>query len=153
MSDLNEIVAASHTTAGVVAVLARQASEIVSKPSKGDYPDAGPYLILRNADGSERIEALTITQQPPARKTGLLTLLDRRSFIDYIKLHGIATPIYARIDPRLAQTDKERGEISAGGQNTRFNSITIDGVNDFLPANLLDDDALDTQTNCGVGIS
>jgi hypothetical protein len=35
---------------------------------------------------------------------------------------------YARTDPRLAQTDKERGEISAGGQNTRFNSITIDGV-------------------------
>ena len=36
---------------------------------------------------------------------------------------------YARLDPRLAQTDKERGEISAAGQNTRFNSITIDGVN------------------------
>ena len=36
---------------------------------------------------------------------------------------------YARTDPRLAQTDKERGEISAAGQNTRFNSITIDGVN------------------------
>ncbi|MBP6898626.1 MAG: carboxypeptidase regulatory-like domain-containing protein [Burkholderiaceae bacterium] len=36
---------------------------------------------------------------------------------------------YARTDPRLAQTDKERGEISAGGQNTRYNSITIDGVN------------------------
>lgn len=35
---------------------------------------------------------------------------------------------YARADPRLAQTDKERGEISAAGQNTRFNSITIDGV-------------------------
>ncbi len=34
----------------------------------------------------------------------------------------------ARTDPRLAQTDKERGEISALGQNTRFNSITIDGV-------------------------
>lgn len=34
----------------------------------------------------------------------------------------------ARTDPRLSQTDKERGEISAGGQNTRFNSITIDGV-------------------------
>ncbi len=35
---------------------------------------------------------------------------------------------FARADPRLAQTDKERGEISALGQNTRFNSITIDGV-------------------------
>ncbi|MBL8518434.1 MAG: carboxypeptidase regulatory-like domain-containing protein [Betaproteobacteria bacterium] len=35
---------------------------------------------------------------------------------------------YARQDPRLAQTDKERGEISALGQNTRFNSITIDSM-------------------------
>jgi hypothetical protein len=35
---------------------------------------------------------------------------------------------YARNDPRLAQTDKDRGEISAGGQNSRYNSITIDGV-------------------------
>jgi hypothetical protein len=35
---------------------------------------------------------------------------------------------FARTDPRLSQTDKERGEISAAGQNVRFNSITIDGV-------------------------
>lgn len=35
---------------------------------------------------------------------------------------------YARLDPRISQTDKERGEISAGGQNTRFNSITVDGL-------------------------
>ena len=35
---------------------------------------------------------------------------------------------YARNDPRLSQTDKERGEISLGGQNSRYNSITIDGV-------------------------
>ena len=35
---------------------------------------------------------------------------------------------YARLDPRFAQTDKERGEISAGGQNTRYNTVTVDGV-------------------------
>ena len=35
---------------------------------------------------------------------------------------------YARTDPRLSQTDKERGEISAAGQNSRYNKITIDGV-------------------------
>ena len=34
----------------------------------------------------------------------------------------------ARLDPRLSQTDKDRGEISAAGQNSRYNSITIDGV-------------------------
>jgi Carboxypeptidase regulatory-like domain len=35
----------------------------------------------------------------------------------------------ARLDPRISQTDKERGEISALGQNSRYNMITIDGVN------------------------
>ena len=43
---------------------------------------------------------------------------------------------YARSDPRVAQTDKDRGEISALGQNTRFNSITIDGVNTNDPFGL-----------------
>ena len=36
---------------------------------------------------------------------------------------------YARTDPRLAQTDRENGQISAAGQNNRYNSITVDGVN------------------------
>ena len=35
---------------------------------------------------------------------------------------------YARTDPRLSQTDKDRGQITAAGQNVRYNSITIDGV-------------------------
>jgi hypothetical protein len=35
---------------------------------------------------------------------------------------------YARTDPRLAQTDKEQGQVSAAGQNFRYNSITVDGV-------------------------
>ena len=34
----------------------------------------------------------------------------------------------ARTDPRLSQTDKQRGQITALGQNVRYNSITIDGV-------------------------
>jgi hypothetical protein len=36
---------------------------------------------------------------------------------------------FARLDPRLSQTDKERGEISAVGQNSRYNTITVNGVN------------------------
>ena len=35
---------------------------------------------------------------------------------------------YARTDPRVAQTDKERGEVSAAGMHIRYNSVTIDGV-------------------------
>jgi hypothetical protein len=36
---------------------------------------------------------------------------------------------YARADPRVSQTDKERGEMSVAGQNSRYNTMTIDGVN------------------------
>jgi outer membrane receptor for ferrienterochelin and colicin len=35
---------------------------------------------------------------------------------------------YARLDPRVAQTDKSRNEISVGGQNPRYNVIRIDGI-------------------------
>ncbi len=35
---------------------------------------------------------------------------------------------YARTDPHVALIDAERGELTAGGQNTRFNSTQIDGV-------------------------
>lgn len=35
---------------------------------------------------------------------------------------------YVRLDPRIVQVDKERGGISAGGQNNRYNNIKIDGV-------------------------
>lgn len=35
---------------------------------------------------------------------------------------------YARADPRVAQTDKGRGEMSVAGQNSRYNTLTIDGV-------------------------
>ncbi|PIQ37873.1 MAG: Oar protein [Lysobacterales bacterium CG17_big_fil_post_rev_8_21_14_2_50_64_11] len=35
---------------------------------------------------------------------------------------------YARLDPRISQTNKQRSEISVAGQNVRFNSVTIDGV-------------------------
>ncbi|MEY4009660.1 MAG: hypothetical protein RLZZ93_352, partial [Actinomycetota bacterium] len=31
-------------------------------------------------------------------------------------------------------------------------TITVDGINDFLPANMLDDDRADTQSNCAVGV-
>lgn len=35
---------------------------------------------------------------------------------------------FARLDPRVAQTDKARNEISVGGQNPRFNAVRVDGI-------------------------
>lgn len=35
---------------------------------------------------------------------------------------------YARADPRVSQTDKEQGSMSVAGQNSRYNTLTVDGV-------------------------
>jgi outer membrane receptor protein involved in Fe transport len=35
---------------------------------------------------------------------------------------------FARLDPRVVQTDKARNEISVSGQNPRYNAIRVDGV-------------------------
>ncbi len=35
---------------------------------------------------------------------------------------------YIRLDPRISQVSKADGAISAGGQNTRYNAIRIDGI-------------------------
>ena len=56
---------------------------------------------------------------------------------------------YARTDPRISQTDKERGEISAGGQNSRYNSITIDGVRLVVDAGLERRASFDSRRGIG----
>ena len=35
---------------------------------------------------------------------------------------------YVRLDPRVAQTDKSRNEISISGQNPRYNVVRVDGI-------------------------
>lgn len=51
-----------------------------------------------------------------------------RDAIDQLPSIGRNIQDFIRLDPRIAQTDKERTEISAGGQNTRFNNIRVDGI-------------------------
>ncbi|MCD9045887.1 TonB-dependent receptor [Luteimonas sp. MHLX1A] len=43
---------------------------------------------------------------------------------------------YIRLDPRITQTDKVDGAISAGGQNSRYNVIRIDGISSNDPFGL-----------------
>ena len=43
---------------------------------------------------------------------------------------------YIRLDPRISQVSKADGAISAGGQNTRYNAIRIDGVSTNDPFGL-----------------
>lgn len=43
---------------------------------------------------------------------------------------------YIRLDPRISQVSKADGAISAGGQNTRYNAVRIDGVSTNDPFGL-----------------
>ncbi len=63
-----------------------------------------------------------------ASNMGATTAIGARDLANLSSLTGNLQD-FARIDPRISQTDKERGEISALGQNSRYNNITIDGVN------------------------
>jgi hypothetical protein len=82
--------------------------------------------------GASAIQTVKVTGQSASNKfnktnMGAGTSIGR-SELNALGSIGRSLADYARTDPRLSQTDKERGEISAGGQNSRFNSITIDGV-------------------------
>lgn len=83
----------------LVADLARAEGLAEQKPRSGEYQDAAPFLILKNGDGAERVEFLKEVKDPPARRTGIVPLLDAASFVTYVKLHHNGTPIYGNPSP------------------------------------------------------
>jgi hypothetical protein len=96
------------------------------------YLNLAETLNLDAALGAVALERVTVTGSGSKvfdrSRNGAGTQLGRRDLDAYASIARNLQD-YARLDPRISQTDKERGEISAGGQNTRYNSVTIDGVN------------------------
>lgn len=115
----------------------------------------GPYTIIITKDGvTERREGVFVQLAETAAidatlgqqmQTVTVTGSAARSEIFSNQAMGSVTSIsradletqasinrnlqdFARLDPRVSQTDKERGEMSVAGQNSRYNSMTIDGV-------------------------
>jgi len=83
--------------------------------------------------GAAVLETVSITGTSSANNKFNSSSMGAGTNIGRAQLDGLASIArnlqdYARTDPRLSQTDKERGEISALGQNSRFNAITVDGV-------------------------
>ena len=62
-----------------------------------------------------------------ATKMGSGTSVDQQTIQALPSINGNIQD-YMRLDPRVAFTDRASGNISAGGQNPRFNAISIDGV-------------------------
>jgi len=83
--------------------------------------------------GANQLETVVLTGSSVgagrfnAGATGAGTTIGRQELEAYASIQRNLQD-YARNDPRLSQTDKERGEITALGQNSRFNAVTIDGV-------------------------
>ena len=84
--------------------------------------------------GAQKVETVVVTGSSLASDKFSNTAIGAGTSLGRAEIETLASiqrnlQDYARIDPRVSQTDKERGEISVGGQNSRYNKITIDGVN------------------------
>ena len=84
--------------------------------------------------GAPRRETIVVTSTSLASEKFSRTDMGAQTNIGREELRSLASiqrnlQDYARTDPRVSQTDKERGEISVAGQNSRYNKITIDSVN------------------------
>lgn len=92
-------------------------AEINLSLEDGDVVELGAYVVdVRQEDEVFRADSIS------SRTTvgeGLLRSLPSvtRSINDIV-----------RMDPTITVIDRDRGQISAGGQNNRFNSINVDGV-------------------------
>lgn len=110
-----------------------------NKEGAGTQSESNVYLQLDQVSqvdisiGAQELEAINVTGSAggpeifSADKMGAGTAISRQDIDNYASVQRNLQD-YVRFDPRISQTDKERGEISAGGQNSRFNTITIDGV-------------------------
>ncbi len=84
----------------------------------GDLTTLGTVTAVGVAGGSEVFSAT---------KMGSGTSVDQRTIQSLPSSTGNIQD-FIRLDPRIAFTDRASGSITAGGQNPRFNKITIDGV-------------------------
>ena len=114
----------------------------VTKSGTGTDTEEGVYLDLNKintvnaslaGDEATTLGAVTVTGVAvgsavfSATKMGSGTSVNQQLIQSLPSINGNIQD-YMRLDPRVAFTDRASGSISAGGQNPRFNKITIDGV-------------------------
>ncbi len=142
----------THSTSGTVSNVTTDAA---GRYAARGLRVGGPYTITITKDGqtekrenvylqigdantvsaslvpSESLDTIVVTGNVnsvfSAEKMGTGTNLTNQQ-IQALPSIGRNIQDYIRLDPRIAQVSKADGAISAGGQNTRFNAIRIDGV-------------------------
>ncbi|ATC63611.1 hypothetical protein CMV30_06405 [Nibricoccus aquaticus] len=78
-------------------------------------------------DHVHELDKLVVTATRTALSPGPSTALSRDEIDDQPSIDRSLNE-YARNDPNVTLIDSERGELTAAGQHTRFNSTQIDGV-------------------------
>ena len=110
----------------------------VNKEGAGTRSEDDVYLNLNEvsqidlAIGVEELEAIAVTgsgvsQVFASDKMGSGSNVTRQQIEAFSSIDRNLQD-YVRFDPRIAQTDKSRNEISVGGQNPRYNAIRVDGI-------------------------
>jgi len=73
------------------------------------------------------VSANSLSQTFSPDNKGLSTNISNKE-LESIPTPGRSIQNVVRLDPRIVITDRARGEISAVGQNSRYNNITVDSV-------------------------
>lgn len=116
----------------------------VTKPGEGTKTEEGVYLSLNQVNtvntalsgdlAATTLEAVQVmavgggSEIFSSSKMGTGTNLAREQ-IEALPSINRNIQDFVRLDPRISQSDKSRGELTVGGQNPRYNAIRIDGVN------------------------
>lgn len=122
----------------------------VNKSGEGSDTENNVYLPLNQvatvnaelagASAGQSLDTVTVVGMAgpeifSQNKMGTATNVTRDS-IDNLPSANRNIQDYIRLDPRISQVSKADGAISAGGQNTRYNAIKIDGVSASDPFGL-----------------
>ena len=116
----------------------------ITKPGEGTKTEEGVYLNLNQvntvnaeltgdiaATDLETVQVMAVgggSEIFSSSKMGTGTNLAREQ-IEALPSINRNIQDFVRLDPRISQSDKSRGELTVGGQNPRYNAIRIDGVN------------------------
>lgn len=120
----------------------------INKSGAGTKSEENVYLNLNQVNqinatlnndiatlGTVQVVAAAGSDLFSSTKMGTGTNVDRAS-IEALPSATRNIQDYIRLDPRISQVSKADGAISAGGQNSRYNAIRIDGVNTSDPFGL-----------------
>ena len=113
----------------------------VTKPGEGTKTEDGVYLSLNQINTVNAALAGDVTTLGTVSVTGVsggsevfsATKMGSGTSVSQQQIEALPSingniQDYMRLDPRVAFVDRASGMISAGGQNPRFNAISIDGV-------------------------